>query len=136
MQLIRIKQPTRHIWVKDIFIPPLLFQFQMAKTKQKIKEEAMQVKVIERTQQIQLQEQEIIRRERELEAQVRKPAEAEKYRLEKLAEANRYVLLDNNKMIMNHCVPGRFRHRSGKLSIVRENWRHRSENRPRLRSIG
>ena len=61
----------------------------MAKTKQKIKEEAMQVKVIERTQQIQLQEQEIIRRERELEAQVRKPAEAEKYRLEKLAEANR-----------------------------------------------
>ena len=62
---------------------------QMAKTKQKIKEEAMQVKVIERTQQIQLQEQEIIRRERELEAQVRKPAEAEKYRLEKLAEANR-----------------------------------------------
>ena len=63
----------------------------MAKTKQKIKDEAMQVKVIERTQQIQLQEQEIIRRERELEAQVRKPAEAEKYRLEKLAEANRLV---------------------------------------------
>ena len=61
----------------------------MAKTKQKIKDESMQVKVIERTQQIQLQEQEIIRRERELEAQVRKPAEAEKYRLEKLAEANR-----------------------------------------------
>ena len=78
------------------FIYPLLYiisnkvwLLQMAKTKQKIKEEAMQVKVIERTQQIQLQEQEIIRRERELEAQVRKPAEAEKYRLEKLAEANR-----------------------------------------------
>lgn len=49
----------------------------------------MQVKVIERTQQIQLQEQEIIRRERELEATVRKPADAEKYRLEKIAEANR-----------------------------------------------
>lgn len=67
----------------------LAADLQMAKTKQKIKEEAMQVKVIERTQQIQLQEQEIVRRERELEAQVRKPAEAEKYRLEKLAEANR-----------------------------------------------
>lgn len=51
----------------------------------------MQVKVIERTQQIQLQEQEITRRERELEATVRKPADAEKYRLEKIAEANRYV---------------------------------------------
>jgi flotillin len=49
----------------------------------------MQVKVIERTQQIQLQEQEITRRERELEATVRKPADAEKYKLEKMAEANR-----------------------------------------------
>jgi len=50
----------------------------------------MQIKVIERTQQIQLQEQEIVRRERELESKVRKPAEAEKYKMEKLAEADRY----------------------------------------------
>lgn len=49
----------------------------------------MQVLVVERTQQIAVQEQEITRRERELESQVRKPAEAEKYRLEKIAEANR-----------------------------------------------
>lgn len=67
----------------------LAYELQAAKTKQSIKEEEMQVKVIERTQQIQLQEQEIIRRERELEATVRKPADAEKYRLEKIAEANR-----------------------------------------------
>ena len=65
---------------------------QAAKTKQKIKEEQMQITVIERAQQIQIQEQEIIRRERELEATVRKPAEAEKYRLEKIADANRLVL--------------------------------------------
>ena len=51
----------------------------------------MQVTVIERSQQIQVMEQEITRRERELDAQVRKPAEAEKFRLEKLAEANRWV---------------------------------------------
>lgn len=51
----------------------------------------MQVKVIERTQDIQVQEQEIMRKERELEATVRRPAEAEKYKLEKLAEANRYL---------------------------------------------
>ena len=50
----------------------------------------MQIQVIERSQNIQIQEQEIIRRERELEATIRKPAEADKYRLEKLAEANRY----------------------------------------------
>ncbi len=51
----------------------------------------MQIKVVERSQQIQVQEQEIVRRERELDAIVRKPAEAEKYKLEKLAEANKYV---------------------------------------------
>ncbi len=51
----------------------------------------MQIRVVERAQQIQVQEQEIVRRERELDATVRKPAEAEKYKLEKLAEANRSV---------------------------------------------
>ena len=51
----------------------------------------MQIRVIERGQQISVQDQEIVRRERELEAQIQKPAEAEKYRLEKLAEANRCV---------------------------------------------
>ena len=50
----------------------------------------MQIRVVERAQQIQIQEQEIVRRERELEALVKKPADAEKYKLEKLAEANRY----------------------------------------------
>ena len=49
----------------------------------------MQIRVVERAQQIQVQEQEIVRRERELDATVHKPAEAEKYKLEKLAEANK-----------------------------------------------
>lgn len=40
----------------------------------------MQIDVVERTQQIAVQEQEIQRRERELEATIRRPAEAEKYR--------------------------------------------------------
>jgi len=40
----------------------------------------MQIKVEERSKQIQVQEQEILRREKELEAVVKKPAEAEKYR--------------------------------------------------------
>ncbi|ETE62209.1 Flotillin-1, partial [Ophiophagus hannah] len=66
---------------------------QVAKTKQKIEEEKMQVLVVERTQQIQIQEQEMIRKERALEAQVKKPAEAERYRLEKLAEAERTQLI-------------------------------------------
>ena len=48
----------------------------------------MQIKVVERGQQIQVQEQEISRREKELEAQIKQPAAAEKYKLETLAEAN------------------------------------------------
>ncbi|XP_073166432.1 flotillin-1 isoform X2 [Lepidochelys kempii] len=71
----------------------LAYQLQVAKTKQKIEEQKMQVLVVERTQQIQLQEQEIIRKEHELEAMVKKPAEAERYRLEKLAEAQRCQLI-------------------------------------------
>lgn len=43
-------------------------------------EEQMQVKVVERSQEIAVQEQEMLRRERELDATVRRPADAEKYR--------------------------------------------------------
>uniref|UniRef100_A0AAY3ZXN8 Flotillin n=1 Tax=Denticeps clupeoides TaxID=299321 RepID=A0AAY3ZXN8_9TELE len=71
----------------------MAYQLQVAKTKQRIEEEKMQVQVVERTQQITLQEQEITRREKELEAKVKKPAEAERYRLEKLAEAERLQLI-------------------------------------------
>lgn len=67
----------------------MAYELQAAKTKQRIKEEQMQVKVIERTQEINVQQQEIQRREKELEATIRQPAAAEKYRLEKLAEANK-----------------------------------------------
>eukprot|EP00090_Calanus_glacialis_P015378 TRINITY_DN2426_c0_g1_i2.p1 TRINITY_DN2426_c0_g1~~TRINITY_DN2426_c0_g1_i2.p1 ORF type:complete len:439 (+),score=136.16 TRINITY_DN2426_c0_g1_i2:159-1475(+) len=72
----------------------LAYELQAAKTKQRIKEENMQIKVIERTQEICIQSQEILRRERELDSSVRRPAEADKYKLEKLAEAHR------NKLIM------------------------------------
>ncbi|XP_038567004.1 flotillin-1b isoform X2 [Micropterus salmoides] len=71
----------------------MAYQLQVAKTKQRIEEEKMQVQVVERTQQITLQEQEITRKEKELEAKVKKPAEAEKYRLERLAEAYRLQLI-------------------------------------------
>ncbi|XP_041964481.1 flotillin-1b [Alosa sapidissima] len=71
----------------------MAYQLQVAKTKQRIEEEKMQVQVVERTQQILLQEQEITRREMELEAKIKKPAEAERYRLEKLAEAERSQLI-------------------------------------------
>merc|ERR1712083_1109828 len=66
----------------------MAYGLQAAKVQAKIKEE-MQVKVVERAQNISIQEQEIMRKEKELDSKVRKPAEAEKYRLEKIAEAER-----------------------------------------------
>lgn len=58
----------------------MAFELQAAKIQQQVREEEMQIEVVERTQQILVQEQEIIRKEKELDATVRRPAEAEKYR--------------------------------------------------------
>ncbi|KAF6200794.1 hypothetical protein GE061_005240 [Apolygus lucorum] len=71
----------------------MAYELQAAKTRQRIKEEQMQISVVERKQEINVQEQEMQRREKELMATVRRPAEAEKFRLEKLAEANRNRLI-------------------------------------------
>ena len=67
----------------------MAYELQAAKTKQRIKDEQMMIKVVERTQEILVQEQEIQRRERELDSTIRRPADAEKFRLEKIAEANK-----------------------------------------------
>lgn len=58
----------------------LAYELQAAKTKQRLREEEMQIQVVERTQQILVQEQEIMRKEKELDAKVRRPAEAEKFK--------------------------------------------------------
>lgn len=67
----------------------LAYDLQAAKTKQKIRNEQMGIKVVEREKSIQVMEQEVVRREKELEATVKRPAQAEKYRIETLAEANK-----------------------------------------------
>merc|ERR1711992_114193 len=72
----------------------LAYELQAAKPSKESRRKNMQIKVIERTQEILVQEQEIMRRERELDSTVRRPAEAEKFRCEKIAEATR------NRMIM------------------------------------
>ncbi|NXB95141.1 FLOT1 protein, partial [Vidua chalybeata] len=60
-----------------------------ARSQQAIAAQRGEVALVERAQRVQLQEQEVGRRRQELEATVRKPAEAERYRLERLAEAQR-----------------------------------------------
>lgn len=59
-------------------------------SQQQIKAEEVQVQVVEKQKQIDVQTQEATRRERELEATVRKPAEAEQFRIETLARAKKF----------------------------------------------
>ncbi len=63
---------------------------QTAIEKQKVRAEEVQVEVIEREKSIEVQKQESLRREQELEATVRRPAEAERFRVETIASAARY----------------------------------------------
>ncbi len=70
----------------------LAHELQSNITNQKVKAESVQVEIISKSKQIELQEQEALRMERELEATVRKPAEAEQYRIETLSRAQRYQI--------------------------------------------
>jgi flotillin len=70
----------------------LAYDLQKFKTGQLVKAEEIQVNIIEKQKQIELQQQEILRRQRELEANVQKPADAERYRVETLANATKFQL--------------------------------------------
>jgi flotillin len=70
----------------------LAYTLQQNISNQKVKEEEVQIAVVEKRKQIEVQEQEVARRERELEATVRKPAEAEQFRQRTLAEARKYQI--------------------------------------------
>jgi flotillin len=70
----------------------LAYDLQKFKTGQLVKAEEVQVQIIEKQKQIELQQQEILRKQRELEAMVQKPADAERYRVETLANATKFQL--------------------------------------------
>jgi flotillin len=59
-------------------------------TTQAIRGEEVQIEIIEKQKSIEVQLQEALRKERELEATVRKPAEAEQYRIQTLATAGKF----------------------------------------------
>ena len=71
----------------------LAYELQAAKEKQAIKKEEIEIQVVERRAQIAIEEQEIKRREKELEATVKSPAEAEAFKMQTLAEAEKLVFL-------------------------------------------
>jgi flotillin len=70
----------------------LAYDLQKFKTGQLVKAEEIQVSIVEKQKQIELQQQEIMRKQRELEAMVQKPADAERYRVETLANARKFQL--------------------------------------------
>ena len=63
----------------------MAFELETITLKQNIKEEETQIKVIERSAEIKLEEEEILRKTQVLEATVKIPAQAEKYRSEKVS---------------------------------------------------
>ncbi len=70
----------------------LAYDLQKYKTGQLVKAEEVQVEIVAKQKQIELQQQEILRRQRELEATVQKPADAERYKVETLANARKFQL--------------------------------------------
>jgi flotillin len=71
----------------------LAYQLQEAKTQQDIRTEEVEVEVVERRKQTEVQVEEIQRRERELDATVRRPTDAERFRVETIASAERARLI-------------------------------------------
>ena len=70
----------------------LAYDLQKFTTGQLVKAEEVQVQIVEKQKNIELQQQEILRKQRELEATVQKPADAERYKVETLANARKFQL--------------------------------------------
>lgn len=67
----------------------LAFELQAAKEQQKIRLEEIQIQVVQRKKQIIIEEAEINRTDKELISTVRRPAEAESYKIQQLAEGHK-----------------------------------------------
>lgn len=68
----------------------LAYEIEASKVQQEVEKEKMQVQIVRKQKEIELAEQEALRKEKELEANVKKIAEADKYASEKNAEAGKY----------------------------------------------
>lgn len=69
----------------------IAYRLQDSKRSQELAREQGQVTIEEKKKQIELAENEALRREKELDANIRRQADAEKYKAEKAAEADRYT---------------------------------------------
>ncbi|KAM9319141.1 flotillin-2a-like [Pholidichthys leucotaenia] len=67
----------------------LAYELQAAKEQQKIRLEEIEIQVVQRKKEITIEEKEIMRTDKELIATVMRPAEAEAYRMEQLAQGHK-----------------------------------------------
>ncbi|RSD29459.1 flotillin family protein [Mesobacillus subterraneus] len=65
------------------------YDLETARAQQEVTEHEMQVKIIERQKQIELEEKEILRRERQYDSEVKKKADADRYSVEQSAAADK-----------------------------------------------
>lgn len=65
------------------------YELETARSKQEVVEQEMQIRIIERQKQIELEEKEILRRERQYDSEVKKKADADRYSVEQAAEAEK-----------------------------------------------
>ncbi|XP_051160398.1 flotillin-2 isoform X2 [Leptopilina boulardi] len=72
----------------------LAYELQAAKIKQRIRNEEIQIDIVERRKQIEVETQEVLRKGHELESTVRLPAESEHYKMGKIAEGKRSQTVD------------------------------------------
>lgn len=75
----------------------LAYELQAAKIRQKIRNEEIQIDIVERRKQIEIESQEVERKDRELKATVKLPADAENYRVQQIAEGKRTQTIETAK---------------------------------------
>ncbi|WP_067727712.1 flotillin family protein [Oceanobacillus damuensis] len=65
------------------------YDYETARAKQQVTEQEMQIRIIERQKQIELEEKEILRREKQYDSEVKKKADADRYAVEQAAIADK-----------------------------------------------
>jgi flotillin len=65
------------------------YKIQQARSEQQVTQEQMQIKIVMKEREIEIQEKEILRQERQYDAEVKKKADADRYAVEQAAEANK-----------------------------------------------
>lgn len=73
----------------------MAYKLQGAKSEQQVKQEEMQIQLVEKNKQIEIDEKEVLRKQRQYEAEISKKAEAERYATEQRAEADKVTRVKN-----------------------------------------